>query len=567
MADFAEYRDKSINFVKGLSTTKKLTIVSLIALFVFSTVLMVSWATKKDYGILYKDLSAADAGTVLRYIKDSKTPYQVSGGGNTILVPVDKVYDIRMELAAQNLPHGGGVGFELFDNTKLGMTEFMQNVNYQRALQGELARTISSFPEVKSARVHIVIPEKSLFIEDEKPSTASIVLDMTDRTPMKQGQVDGIVHLVSSSIKGLEPENVTIVDSSGNMLAGPGVKKETLGNITNEQLAFQHKVERELQKRITTMLEKVLGKDKFIVSLACDVDYRKLEKTEELYSPDNRAVVSEQVFELSGKNADIIGGFADEPSPLSTSLSPNINNDNNLYRRKDNTTNYEVGRILSRTVEPIGQVSRVSVAVIVDGIRKLEKVPTNTGASGGSSGAASTRRSGARQRSDVKQEEFVEEWTYTPRSQGDIDKIASVVKRVVNYNELRGDVVDVVNIPFESFVVPSTGVTGVVEKTMDMVKEQSHLIKYLVLAVFILLCFLLFVRPLVKWITGRTEHEGDLLKQLPKTVGEIERELGMGQKLPLRDRAIQQFMGDPEKMAKILTLWLNEGQNSTAQNV
>ena len=566
MADFAEYKDKSINFVKGLSAAKRLTIVSLAVLFVLAAVLMVSWATKRDYTILYKDLSAADAGIVLRYIKDSKIPYQVTGGGNTILVPTDKVYDIRMELAAQNLPQGGGVGFELFDNTKLGMTEFMQNVNYQRALQGELARTISSFPEVKSARVHIVIPEKSLFIEDEKPATASIVLDMTDKTSMKQSQVDGIVHLVSSSIKGLTPENVTVVDSSGNMLAGPGVKRETLGDITNEQLAFQHKIEKELQRRITAMLEKVLGRDNFIVSLACDVDYKKLEKTEELFSPDNKAVVSEQVFELSGVNADVIGGFADEPSPLSTSLSPTLNNDNNLYKRKDQTTNYEVGKVLSKTIEPIGQVSRVSVAVIVDGIRKFEKVPTNTDVSEESSGAASARRS-ARQKSDAKQEGFVEEWTYTPRSQEDIDKIASVVKRVVNYNELRGDVVDVVNIPFESFVAPSTGVTGVVGKTIDIVKEQSHLIKYLIVAAFILLCFLFIVRPLVRWITGATEQEGDLLKQLPKTVGEIERELGVGQRLPLRDRAMQQLMGDPERMAKVLTLWLNEDQNSTAQNV
>ena len=242
---------------------------------------------RPDYQILFSGLSAEDSGAMITQLKAKKIPYRISSDGGAILIPKEIVYETRMELASQGLPQGGGVGFEIFDNSKLGMTEFVQNVNYQRAIQGELSRTINRFEEIESSRVHLVMPPKSLFVENEEPARASVVIKLRSGKTLSADQIQGIIHLISASVSGLKPENVTIVDSLGNQI-GVQKQKNDSDSIRTDQMAYQEKVERTLENRVKTMLEKALGPNKAIVRLSSNMDFKKQERTEERYYPDNR---------------------------------------------------------------------------------------------------------------------------------------------------------------------------------------------------------------------------------------------------------------------------------------
>ena len=291
--------------LKNLSPAKRFTLLLLVAATVTGFIFLMTWTAKPDYQLLYSNLAAEDAGEIVSRLREKKIPYQIAANGSSVLVPREQIYETRMELASQGLPQGSGVGFEIFDNTKLGMTEFVQNVNYQRALQGELARTINRFSEIENARVHIVMASQSLFAEREKPATASVVLKLRAGKWLDDTQIQGIIHLLSSSVAGLQPQNVTIVDNSGKMLAG-FKDKSALGKISSDQFEFQEKIERGLENRIKTMLESALGPSRAIVRIACLLDFKRLEKTEERFDPENRVVRSEQLSNENGTGMDTL---------------------------------------------------------------------------------------------------------------------------------------------------------------------------------------------------------------------------------------------------------------------
>ncbi|HEX8947584.1 MAG TPA: flagellar basal-body MS-ring/collar protein FliF, partial [Dissulfurispiraceae bacterium] len=213
-----------INLVKSWPLKKKVALASVVVLSVALMAGIMAWSNRVDYQVLYSNLTQEDAGQVVNKLKEMKIPFNVDG--NAIYVPSSKVYELRLELAAQGIPQGGGVGFEIFDKTQIGVTEFVQRLNYTRALQGELARTIRQLSEVDQARVHIAIPEKTIFTDKEEKPTASVVLKLKAGRVLSQGQIGGIVHLVSSSVEGLLPRNVTIIDNMGNMLSRPSTGDE-----------------------------------------------------------------------------------------------------------------------------------------------------------------------------------------------------------------------------------------------------------------------------------------------------------------------------------------------------
>ena len=279
--------------LKGLSTGKLVAIAILVGGTVAGLAFLLTWSETGDLHPLYSNLAPEDAAEIVGQLKDKQIPYQLTMDGTGVRIPYEKIYETRLELASQGLPRGTGIGFEVFDDTQLGMTEFVQNVNYQRALQGELSRTINTLMEVESSRVHIVMPARSLFIEEEDPATASVILKLRRGKYLSKEQVQGIVHLISSSVSRLSPEDVTIIDNSGKMLAG-FKEKSTVSQITSNQLAFQEKKERLLENRVKTMLESVLGQDKAIVRVSCLLNFTQQEKTEELFLPDNSVIRSEQ---------------------------------------------------------------------------------------------------------------------------------------------------------------------------------------------------------------------------------------------------------------------------------
>jgi flagellar M-ring protein FliF len=519
--------------LKNLTFGKKVTLLCLAAGTIIGFVFLITWSGEPDYQLLYSNLASEDAGAILDKLKEQKIPYQISSDGGSILIPRERVYETRLELAGEGLPKGGSVGFEIFDNTKLGMTDFVQNVNYQRACQGELSRTINGLAEVESSRVHIVMPPKSLFIEEEEPATASVVVKLRPGRVLKDDQVQGIVHLVSSSVSGLSPENVTIVDNSGRMLAGLKSTSVT-GQVSSDQLAFQQKMEKNLEERIRTMLEAALGHGKAAVRVSCALDFKEQEKTEERYQPDNRVVRSEQVVSENStgkKAAEGIPGVMTR-LPKDEQKKANGSGPDRFFAKQDRMVNYEIGKVISRTKEPVGELKRVSVAVMIDGTYKLEK---------------------AGRKKEV--------WKYVPRSQEEMNQFEEIVKRAMNFDANRGDEITVVNTPFESgkLRLATAEEPGAEEGWLSKLRNHSSLIKKGFLGFCVLLSFIFIIRPLVRWLTTNSIPGGQILGQLPKTVEEIEREYGEGMKtLPFRNQVLQMATGDVQNSVHAVRGWLKE---------
>ena len=513
--------------IAGLSPARKLTLVALVAAMVAGFAYLISWSGQQQFHHLFTNLAPEDAGDILSYLKERKVPYQVAAGGSAIMVPEDRVYESRMELASRGLPQGSGVGFEVFDNSRLGMTEFVQNVNYQRALQGELSRTINQIAEVESSRVHIVMPSRSVFIEDEEPASASVVVNLRRGKWLSPGQVEGIVHLVSASVARLSPERVTIVDSSGKLLAG-FTEGTTLAKLSSDQLEYQEKLERNLESRVKTMLEKALGRDRAVVRIACALNFKRQEMTEERYYPDNRVIRSEQVLkEKSGDRSTLPAGVPGVRSNLARRPSTGVGTDEIEFEKNDRTVNYEIGKLVSHIVEPTANLKRISAAVVVDGT--YEQVQNRSGGI---------------------------EWKYTPRSAEEMDQIKAIVMRAINFDEQRGDKVEVANIPFGTEKLAE----AVEEKTehswMDKLSAFATPLRYVLLAVFMLCCFLFVVRPLSKWLTAAGSNSVEMLQQFPKTVSEIENELGGGG--PYREELNQLLISGGDISAGVTRDWMQE---------
>ncbi len=521
------------NLFKSISLGKRIALLILAVGLVAGFVFLMNWAGKPEFHPLYTNLDANDAGIILNHLKDQKIPYRLSASGSTILIPQEKIYETRMELASEGLPQGGSIGFELFDNTKLGMTEFAQNVNYQRALQGELVRTINGFEEVDSCRVHIVMPEKSLFIKDEETASASVVLKLRHGKWLTQQQVQGIVHLVSSSVSRMGPENVTVVDSNGRLLSG-SKDPSGIATMTSDQLDYQAQVERKLENRVLTMLEKALGANRAIVRVSCALNFKQHEMTEERFLPENQVVRSEQLFNETSREADPvprgIPGIQSNLPESSPAQNQIIDSENKTFEKQDRTVNYEIGKLTSRTLDPVGSLERISVAVLVDG----------------------TYQSNAKQNGEL-------DWTYVPRSPDELTKIENLVKSAVNFVAARGDKVEVVNIPFETNqTAPSDG-DSVLETWMARLKNYKPYFKYTFLSLFLILSFIFVVQPLIRWLTTHTAGDAEILHQLPKTVGELENDYGPDSKrLTFKDQVSQLITRDNDASVGVVRDWLKE---------
>lgn len=509
-----------------LSVLVLLMTASLIAFF-----LLLNWSSKPEHLPIYSNLSAEDAGDIIAYLKENKIPYKLTSSGKVIQIPQNKIYETRIELASRGLPRGSGIGFEVFDNTKLGMTEFVQNVNYQRALQGELSRTINGLSEVESSRVHIVLPPKSLFIDQDEPASASVSLKLHQGRWLSKDQIQGIVHLISSSVARLNPENVTIVDNSGKLLAGSNNDKEA-GKITVDQLEFQDKKERSIENRVKSMLESVLGQDKAIVRVSCELDFIQQEKTEEMFFPENQVVRSEKSFNEYSKKPDSvpvgIPGLA--ANVTKDKASQNEINSNTSFQKQDHTRNFEIGKVTSHQILPIGKLKRLSVAVIVDGTYKTEKIGEG--------------------------DETITEQRYTPRTPEEMTTLETIVKRAVNYDEKRGDQIEVANISFAAGNLSEQQEYDSDVKTT--LKEYAYILKYAAAGIFVLFSFFLVVRPIIRWITSESIDDFQIIEQLPKTIAELEKEYEEGSNLPMVGQAALMLSKEQENSLKLIKEWIKD---------
>ena len=519
---------------KNLNRGKQITLIVLVLGSFTGFMFLMNWTGKSEFHPLYSKLSPEDAGVILAKLKEQKIEYRIASNGTTILIPQEHIYETRMDLASEGLPQGSGVGFEIFNETKLGMTEFAQNVNYQRALQGELSRTINRIAEIESSRVHIVLPEKSLFVEDEDPATASVVLQMQTGKWLNQSQVKGIVHLLSSSVAHLNPENVTIVDQNGKLLAG--LKNDSsFGSLSSNQLEYQTRVEKNLENRVRTMLESALGEDKAIVRLSCSFDFKSLQKTEELYLPDNRVVRSEQALKESTSAPEMApqgvpGIRSNIPGDITATDENQTTARNSIFVKNDRTVNYEIGKVINHITEPVGEMTRVSIAVLVDGTYQRVENP-----------------------------EGKVDWNYVPRTPEEMQQFENIVKRAVNFTETRGDEVEIINIPFESTKLALKEEPADEENWLSLVKKYQAFLKYGFLSLFLILSFLFFVRPLVRWLTEYSFGDLEMFNQLPRTVGELEGQYDPNaQRLSFRDQASQMIASEKDASLGVMRDWIKE---------
>lgn len=524
----------------AMSLGKKISLLVVCSLMIGGFVYLINWSGQTVYQNLFVNLAAEDAGLIVERLKGQKIPYRITADGTCIQVPEENVHELRMAMASEGLPQGAGIGFEVFDNAKLGMTEFMQNVNYQRALQGELSRTINQIDEIESSRLHLVMPEETLFVEEERPASASVVLKVKPGRRLSQNQIQGIVHLVSSSISGLEPEKVTVVDNRGKLLAGRN-DPSSADALSSDQFMYQRRMETTLENRVKTMLEEVLGPNKAIVRVSCNLDFMRHEETEEKFLPENKVIRSEQLFNetTTGQGNLPMGvpgvGSNIERNSIGTDLNrpeTNTNRNKAVFQKHDQTKNYEIGKVVSRKVMPFATLQRVSAAVIVDGT--YTPVPQ-------------------------KKKKGETEWQYTARSAEEMQQFESIVKRAINFDDQRGDAVEVQNIPFETTKVEADNKVQEAGGWVVTLKRFKFVFDFMLIGMFIIMSFIFLVRPLIKWLTSDALKSGEIIHQLPRTVGEIEQEYnGASTQISYMDKARQMIAKDGQNSVGLVKEWIKK---------
>ncbi len=468
------------NYLKNIPKNRLYIYIGILVAVIGGSAICLSFLQKEEYQSLFAGLSTEDASMIVTKLKEQKIPYRLEANGTTISVPKERIADVRLALASANaLPGGGSVGLELFDKTNYGMTEFMQNVNYKRAIQGELTRTINQMPEVAASRIHIAIPEKTLFTDKEQETTASVFLKLRQGKQLSKEQVLGIVNLIAGSVEGLKPENVVVVDSTGRMLHRTGDSSSDV-MLSGQQYELQRNVEKTIENSVQSMLDTFLQNSKSIVRASVDLNLRKVEKTEENFLPDKTAVSAERKSsEKMTSSRPRPGGVPGVPANLAKVTSKGAGQDVkteeqnvNTSEKQDSNVTYEVSKSVEKIVEPFGDIKRISLAVLVDG--KYEKVKGKKG----------------------------EELKYIPRSQPELDNIKNLVVRAAGFDEQRGDKIEVLNMPFEVETFPE-------EKSLFGSPENKDLVvnlgKYVFYSIMLLCVFLFFLRPLFRMFQKKDE--------------------------------------------------------------
>jgi flagellar M-ring protein FliF len=486
-------RKNILTLVKEWPLNRKIALGAITALSIGLFAFLIIQARVADYQLLYANLSESDAGSVVNWLKTQNIPYQFKNGGKNIWIGADKIYDTRLDLAANGLPSGGDVGFEIFDKQSFALTDYVQKVNHTRALQGELARTITSLEPVESTRVHLAIPEKRLFKNQQKNPTASVIVSLTHGRQLDPDQVQGILHLVAGSITGLLPENVKVIDSNGVVL-DESDKPDNENLLSVDMLAFQQDVEYRLQMRAQDLLDTIMGKNKAMVRVTADLDFSKVEKTQELYDADEPVIRSEQLNEESN-GIQTTGGIPGVQSNLQGS-SGGLASTEPPSNSSSRTTNYEISKTISKIVNPVGTIKSLSVSILV-----ADRIVTD---------------------------ENAETTTSVPLSNEELKSIEKMVASALGIVPDRGDKINVVSMPFSE----SPEEEMVAQQLPDnLVYQYLPAIKIFLIAIGALLFYLLLIRPIIKTMKGEvTAHY--------KTVEELERE---------RD---QQYNSEQEELAR-----------------
>lgn len=380
--DTGEAKKGFASMVDRIKADPKIPLMIAAAAAIAIIVALLLWLRSPDYRVLLSNLSAKDGGDIVGQLTQMNVPYQIADNGSAILVPADKVHELRLKLAQSGLPKGGNTGFELLDKEQFGISQFSEQINYQRALEGELSRTIESLSPVQSARVHLAIPKPTLFVREQKLPTASVTVGLLPGRMLDEGQISAIVHMVSSSVTGLTATNVIIVDQAGRLLTNNDNSQQSANSA---QIKMTKEMESHLKQRIEDILSPLVGRANIHAQVTAQMDFSKVEQTSEEYKPnqtaDSAAIRSRQNSQSmqnnNGGTGGVPGALSNQPvsapnAPIETNkdnkdAQQTTNNRNNTTNsQSDETTNYEVDRKISHTQRQIGVVDRLSVAVIVN---------------------------------------------------------------------------------------------------------------------------------------------------------------------------------------------------------
>lgn len=454
------------------------------AAFIAVVVALIMWATTPEYRVLYSNLSEADGGRIVSELESQRIPYQLTAGGSSIMIPGNQVHRVRLSMAEQGLPAGGNVGFSLMDNQAFGISQFAEQVNFQRALEGELASSMESLGPVHRARVHLAMAKPSVFVREREPAKASVVLSLHAGRVLGEGQVTAIVHMVASSVPELTADNVTVVDQHGNLLSTNGQKSD----LTGTELTYTQEVERNFQRRIEDILAPILGRENVKAQVVAQIDFSRIEETSERYTPNQtpetaavRSIQSNLSYQRNGENTGgVPGALSNTPpgvvtAPIETEAGVEMMqgeaaaNPNNV--RQDNIVNYEVDRNIAHIQHQRGRLQRLSAAVVVN------------------------YRNGFNEEGES---------ILIPLAPEEIDRIDRLVRQAMGFSNERGDQLEIVN---SAFVEDST--PAFIQREWWQEPEVQALIvqatRYFLAGLGILLFYLLILRPILRKRFGTVE--------------------------------------------------------------
>lgn len=524
------------------------------------------WSKQPNWKILFSNLGEKDGGAIIATLEQQNIPHQFNDSG-TLLVPAERVHEVRLKLASQGLPRGGAVGFELMENQKLGTSQFAEQVNYQRGLEGELARTIQSIGAIQSARVHLAIPKPSVFIREEQKPTASVVLSLYPGRTLEASQIAGISHLVSASVPQLAASNVSIIDQNGDLLSQLKSKLIEAG-LDPAQTKYVREVENGIIKRIEDILQPIFGGENFKVQVAADIDFSQSEQTAESYrpnnNPDNSSIRSQQSNETASVNQStggVPGALSNQPpvpatapltqpavggapgqgtgkpgeaqgridaagvnAPLNAAGQP-------ISTSKNSTTNYEVDRTIRHTKQAIGEIRRLSAAVVVNYRKDI-----------GKDGKPTTK----------------------PLSDAEIKQVNDLVREAMGFSKERGDTLSVANSPFNVSEKADTELP--LWKDPENVSFFKDILKYLILAGIVAVLYLKVIQPSLKVMFPPPKEEeptteehglGGSISSLPGHEGESGEDMVEIDHYAVKlQKARDISQTDPKTVANIIKEWM-----------
>jgi flagellar M-ring protein FliF len=501
----------------------KITLLAVLVLSILGTYLLIVFINKADYQVLYSSLSEEDAGRIAQELQGRNIQYDLRPSG-TIMVQSDKVYDLRLELASEGLPQGTGVGFEIFDKTGFTTSEFVQKLNFRRALEGELSRTVSSLSTVQKSRVHLVLPEKTLFAFQGKKAEASAAVFVTlgRGRKLNSREVEGIVHLVSSSVEGLGPESITVLDNKGNLLTKPS--EDSMMALSGTQMDYQHSYEKNLTNKIMSILEPVVGSGKIKARVSAAFDFTQSERTEETFDPDGVVVRSEQKSsEKTTSGSSGAGGVPGVASNIPGGVGVGRGSSSlGQSQKEDEMINYETSKTITRVVDSPVTLERLSVAIIIDGIHAAQKDSVE------------------------KAEE------YDIRSEADVKYYEDIVRKTIGFTDDRGDEISVTVMPFKEITTEEIG-----EVERDIMPIVYSVLRYAAPLMVALIFFFIILRPMIKALSKTPPASQTAMVAGPEATAMLEQP-AQSSELTMEKKVVNWANDNPQDAAGLVKGWLED---------